>query len=122
MSQSKSNTKMQLELFSRSLCTDIYRVLGCHKTENGYAFRVWAPGAKAVSLVGDFNGWNTEADFLENVGYGVYETEKNVTEGMFYKYCIFTHDGRQILKADPYCTFSQTEMETASIVYDVDGI
>ena len=119
MNQSKPNVKLKLEMFSQNLCDDIYEVLGCHKTKGGYVFRVWAPGARAISLVGDFNGWNADSDYLENIGYGVFEIKKDIDEGAFYKYCIFTYDGRSFLKADPYCTFSQTETETASIVYDI---
>ncbi len=96
-----------------------YKYLGCHKTDNGYVFRVWAPNAKSVRLVGRFNGWNRESDYMTDLG-GIWEhfsdTAKQFDE---YKYCIERSDGSFVLKADPYGFHHCTRPETASRVYDL---
>ena len=100
-------------------CDRAYEYLGCHRSKSGYVFRVWAPNAKSVRLVGRFNDWNVNADFMNNLG-GIWEIDytsaKKYDE---YKYCIERPDGTLVLKADPYGVHHCTRPETASRVYDL---
>ena len=79
-----------LSAFCRGQNSRAYEVLGCHAAgEDGYIFRVWAPNAQAVSLVGDFNKWDPEAQPLERLTGGVWEcTAQNLQEYDTYKYHI----------------------------------
>ena len=86
---------------------------------NAHRFIVWAPNAKAVSLVGDFNGWNREATPMELVEGGAWVCfVEGLQENALYKYCVTGKDGKQVLKSDPFATFSQNGEETASIVWN----
>ncbi|MBQ3259206.1 MAG: 1,4-alpha-glucan branching enzyme, partial [Clostridia bacterium] len=101
-----------------------YRMLGCHATSSGrYAFRVWAPRAQAVSLVGDFNGWNTAAAPLSRVDdTGIWEiVTEAVCEYDAYKYYVVGPDGQGVMKSDPYAYHYETRPSTASRVYSLEG-
>ncbi len=112
--------KKTAKTFMTDICTKAYTFLGCHPTEEGFVFRVWAPHAKAVSLVGDFTNWNAEAISMQNIGGGIWETTaKEAKEYDNYKYRI---EGKKTLyKSDPYAFHSATRPETASKVYDISG-
>lgn len=105
----------------------IYEKLGAHPyTENGqdgYYFAVWAPHAKSVSVVGDFNSWNPDANpmtVLETSG--IYEAFiPELSEGQIYKYAITTQDDRLLLKADPYAFAGEFRPGTASVTTDIGG-
>ena len=105
----------------------IYEKLGAHPyTENGqdgYYFAVWAPHAKSVSVVGDFNSWNPDANpmtVLETSG--IYEAFiPELSEGQIYKYAITTQDDRLLLKADPYAFAGEFRPGTASVTTDISG-
>ena len=96
-----------------------YDVLGCHPCKNGYVFRVWAPHASSVSLVGDFNGWNTIATPLTRVTeFGVWECVTDaVQEFDVYKYYVVGGNGVGVMKSDPYAYHFETRPGTASRVY-----
>ncbi len=100
-------------------CFAAYDVLGCHRTEQGYVFRVWAPNARAVSLVGDFNGWNSTALPMARVAEnGVWEcTTADANEYDAYKYYVTRSDGSSVMKADPYAYHFETRPSNASKVY-----
>ena len=99
-----------------------YRFLGCHKVENAFVFRVWAPSAKAVSLAGDFNRWNDNAIYMKEIGGGIWEcTIENAKVYDNYKYCIHTQDGRRVLKSDPFAFHTCTRPESASKIYTTDS-
>ena len=84
-----------------------------------HRFIVWAPNAQNVSLVGDFNGWDRYATPMEKMDGGIWVTfVEGLNDCALYKYCIFSKDGRQTFKADPFAAFSQWGMETASIVWN----
>lgn len=115
-----------LYLFHQGTYYNSYEFLGCHtevkKGEGGATFRVWAPNAKSVSVVGDFNGWDKSANKMTRLqgGDGVYETfVKGVKVYDNYKYLITTKDNRELFKADPYAFHSETNGSTASKVYDM---
>jgi len=86
----------------------------------GTRFSVWAPNARAVRLVGDFNGWNGEHTWLQPIdGTGVWATfVAGVGSGALYKFEIQGPDGGWQLKADPMARFCESAPHTASIVYD----
>ena len=114
-------------LFGEGTHYEIYEKLGAHpmtyKGKKGVYFAVWAPHAAAVSVVGDFNGWNVGADPMETLETsGIYERFiPGLKCGELYKFAITTASGRVILKADPYARFAEYRPGTASIVCDTDG-
>ena len=92
--------------------------LGVHKTKSGYVFRVWAPKAKSVGLVGDFCRWDEGLPFERTTEGGVWEyvyKTKESLEGQKYKFLIESDAGK-IYKSDPYARASETLAQTASIV------
>ncbi|MCL2061377.1 MAG: 1,4-alpha-glucan branching protein GlgB [Firmicutes bacterium] len=108
------------ERFYRGELYDAYRYFGCvyKRGDKSAGFRVWAPRAASVSVVGDFNKWNADANPLKNDG-GIWEcTVKGVKEFDGYKYRIVTHDGRVLFKSDPYALHTETRDGTNSKVYD----
>ena len=120
-------TDFPLYLYHHGKNDRIYEIFGAHKqTENGeegYMFRVWAPHAKSVSVVGDFNGWNTEANVMQRMVDG--ETFELFIPGLkqydVYKYCVTAADGRQLMKADPIGFHTETPPANASKLYDLEG-
>ncbi|MCL2221935.1 MAG: 1,4-alpha-glucan branching protein GlgB, partial [Oscillospiraceae bacterium] len=117
--------ELPIYLFHQGTNYRAYEFMGCHynsKTKVA-VFRVWAPNAKAVSLVGDFNDWNQSATPMTVISEGgVWEvTVKDVETYQCYKYAIETHHWGTILKADPYAFFSETNEKTASMIYDISG-
>ncbi len=116
-----------LYLYNEGKSYDCYEFLGAHKTNRfnipGYSFAVWAPNAEAVSVVGDFNGWDVNADPMYPQGEtGVWHRfVKDVEDGQNYKYCIKTKTGDTLYKADPCGYRCQLRPETASVTYDISG-
>ncbi len=107
--------------FSNMLLDDAYKYMGCHKEGDGFVFRVWAPNAKKVSLVGDFNGWDTGANIMTRNG-SVFETSvSGLSQYDNYKFAIEGADGRLVFKADPYAFHAETAPGTASKVYPLEG-
>ena len=98
----------------------LFDKLGSHPTGGGVRFTVWAPHAKAVSVVGDFNRWDDKASpltALPNTG-GVWSAVvPGVAIGSFYKYALVTPAGKTILKADPFANRHEREPNTASMVW-----
>lgn len=89
----------------------------------GVQFVVWAPNAKEVSVVGDFNSWNPEIDKMENVNNsGVWvKFIPNLNEGTLYKFAIKSFDNDWIsYKTDPYAFYTELRPKTASVVYNID--
>lgn len=110
------------ESFASGKCTRAGEYLGAHISENGAIFRVWAPNAARVSLVGDFNAWRSEANPLTNIGAGIWETElESVSELSAYKFAILTKDGQTLWKADPYGVFSELRPASATVLYKLEG-
>lgn len=104
-----------------------YDFFGSHKCERdgkeGYIFRVWAPHATGVSVVGDFNGWDESASPMEKLIDGEsYELFiPGLKEYESYKYAVKTRTGKTFLKADPYAYHAETPSKTASKLYDLNG-
>lgn len=106
-------------LFHRGEHRRAYEYLGAHPSRTSTVFRVWAPNAKSVAVVGDFNSWLArEEDYCKKVNQeGIWEVEiPKIKKGFLYKYRIETAWGEVILKADPYAFYSELRPNTASIV------
>lgn len=121
--------ELDLYLFNEGKLKEAYKLFGSHlvrdKSGNitGTEFRVYAPHAKIVSVVGDFNGWDSRTHVMQKEdNYGIYQLfVPGIGEWEKYKYCIVTSYGATIFKADPYAYFSDNRPETSSKVYDIDG-
>lgn len=100
-----------------------YDLLGAHFTSNGVVFRVFAPNAKAVSVVGEFNGWNKRANPMYKISdEGIWEVViENVKEYACYQYVIKTKRGKYIYKSDPYAFHSELRPSKGSKVYNIDN-
>ncbi len=117
----KKDFSKELKLFSEGACSKAYEIMGCHKNDNGYTFRVWAPNAANVNIVGDFNEWNASCGQMRPIGGGIWEGEaQNAKVYDNYKFCITAKDGRLLYKSDPYAFHTCTRPETASKIYDID--
>lgn len=109
----------EIFLFHQGTYYHAYNFLGCH-TENGGAwFRCWAPNAKAIFVVGDFNDWDYNKNPMVRIDEnGLWECfVSSVKNFDNYKFFIVTADDRTLYKADPYAFFSETNGKTASKVY-----
>ncbi len=105
--------------FLSGTCSDSYKFFGCHKEKNAFVFRVYAPYAKSVRVLGDFNGWDKSAECMKMIYKGVWETKiKNAKIFDNYKYYIETSDGEFLFKTDPYAFHTCTRPETAGKVYE----
>jgi 1,4-alpha-glucan branching enzyme len=94
------------------------RTIGSHPPVRGTSFAVWAPAARAVSVVGDFNSWDGRLHAMRSLGSGgIWELFlPGVEPGARYKYEILTADGELALKADPYAQETEVPPKTASVV------
>ena len=118
-------TSMDCYLFGEGNHYDIYEKLGAHPMTvdgvDGVLFAVWAPHARRVSVVGDFNLWDArmhQMQILEKSG--IYELFiPGVKPGAMYKFQILTREGEILHKADPYANSAQLRPETASVVADL---
>ena len=113
---------LPVHLFHQGTNYRAYEFLGCHiDRETGVAsFRTWAPNAKEIFLVGDFNDWqeNTPMDRLSDSGiWGV--AVSGITVGQRYKFKVAAMSGEHLLKSDPFAFHSETNEKTASIVCDL---
>ncbi len=102
---------------------EAYDLLGAHYQKDATTFRTWAPHAKMVSVVGDFNGWNKQTNIMNKINNeGLYEiTITGVNIYDCYQYAITTGDGRVIMKSDPYAFHSELRPARASKVFDLDA-
>ena len=126
MNYSFNEARPALEVFHTGDSVRAYDFLGAHlvnrNDKSGVVFRVWAPTARSVSVAGDFNNWNNEANYMYNIGYGVWEVfVEGVKEFCTYKYCIESEYGDRLMKADPYAFHAQTRPGQASVVYDIES-
>lgn len=115
-------------LFGQGTHYDLYKKMGSHLVtdgnKKGVYFAVWAPNAKAVSVVGDFNGWDKEKNPMKREEpLGIYTCFiQNLKENELYKYCIETQKGEFLYKADPFANYAEVRPGTASRVHDITGI
>ena len=107
-----------LKRFQSEPAPDAFRYLGCHLADGeGYVFRVWAPNAEAVHVVGEFNFWNPEDLPMQPIGAGVWEAVSVYAKaGQAYKYCVTGRSGCTVYKTDPYGRRCCALPETSSII------
>jgi 1,4-alpha-glucan branching enzyme len=119
-------TEFDRHLFNEGRNYRAYEKLGAHKmVVNGIAgvyFSVWAPSAKRVSVIGDFNNWDGLLHQMRILGTsGIWEIFiPGLSEGTLYKFEIKTRNNYLLHKADPYGTYMQLPPETASVVYPIE--
>ena len=120
--QNNDSGELPIYLFKQGRNARAYEYFGSHPTEDGAVFRVWAPAAKAVSVTGEFNGWNEEANPMTPVADGVWEAYvSGIRQYDTYKYAVTGADGVRRMKADPYAFHSETRPANASKFFDLDG-
>ena len=115
--------EQDIQLFREGIHGRLYQKLGCHLNATGALFAVWAPNARSVSIVGDFNHWNPEVNraYVRGDGSGLWELDiPGVVQGQSYKFAIFTHTGECLEKADPFAVRAELAPATASIVWNSD--
>lgn len=125
MGKTQNNLDLPVYLFHQGNNSKAYEIMGSHKVPgtDQVVFRVWAPHATAVSVVGDFNDWDPYNLRMEKISDGIWEAtapDGAIEEYSAYKYAIEARDGRTIMKADPYGYHMETRPGTASKFYDID--
>ena len=115
-------------LFGQGNHYEIYKKLGAHMVDyegqEGVYFAVWAPNAKSVSVVGEFNDWDRTRNPMTRAEYiGSYTCfVPGVKEGMMYKFCIETITGEYHMKADPYANYAELRPGTASRITNIENL
>ncbi len=128
MKQTPFVTEYDQYLFGDGTHYEIYKKLGAHPCRkdglDGVYFAVWAPNARAVSVVGDFNDWLEDENPMTRLDpLGIYETFiPELSEDELYKYVVVAPDGSRHYKADPFANKAELRPGTASIVTDISKI
>ena len=127
MSVNKNNNlnDFPLYLFYQGKNYEAYKFFGVHSKKKGrskvFTFRVWAPNAVSVSVVGDFNDWDRTQNPMSLISDGIWEAEiAGLKQYDTYKFSIEAQDGRILMKADPYAHHYETRPGTASKIYESD--
>lgn len=112
-------------LFAQGTHYDIYKKLGAHPSEEngkkGYFFGVWAPNAKEIYVIGEFNDWDEKANPMKKLGSGgiwscfIPDVQKN----QMYKFMIVASDGNKLYKADPFANYAEMRPGNASKTTDL---
>ena len=120
-------SEFDLYLFHQGTNYHAYEMLGAHfetrEGKSGVRFALWAPHAKSVSVVGDFNNWDTRVNPMERIGDGeIWQVFiEGLSQGDIYKYAIEPQwGGPHIMKADPYGFYAEKKPKTASRLYRMD--
>jgi 1,4-alpha-glucan branching enzyme len=120
-------TELDRHLLAEGTFSRAYQKMGAHFVERngqrGVQFAVWAPNARRVSVIGDFNHWNDSANTMEPSSSGVWETFiPHLRQGDMYKYRIESnYQNYHVEKADPYGFAAEIRPQTASRVWDLDS-
>lgn len=112
----------QLRTFVTGENFHVQHFLGCHQTETGRVFRVWAPHAKRVQLIGDMTEWQKNPLDMLRLDAGVWEISLDTSQikvGDYYKYLITRSTGQVIEKLDPYAIRFGPRPDTAAQIYDI---
>lgn len=117
------NQEQGIFLFHQGTNYYSYKLMGAHLVDDGVIFRVWAPNAKKVAVVGDFNYWDRTKHPMTKVSdSGIWEVYiPGVKEFDTYKFAILSARNRWIMKADPYAFHSEVRPNTASKVFNLDN-
>ena len=128
LGNNEDNRELDEYLFHSGEHYRAYNYMGAHKEnrlgKDGVMFRVWAPNAKSVSVVGDFNNWDRNANaMIHTTEGGVWEcfVADVIEPYSVYKYSIETWDGTFMMKSDPYAYHFETRPNNASVYVDIDG-
>ena len=120
-------TELDQYLFGQATHYDLYKKLGAHPVsygrQKGVYFAVWAPNAQYVSVIGEFNDWDTQANPMEKAGpIGVFQVfVPGGREGQLYKFYIVGMHGEELYKADPYANAAEMRPGTASRITDISS-
>ena len=123
----QSEADLPVYLFHQGNNFEAYRFLGAHcmqeNGEDGVKFRVWAPHAKSVSVVGDFNSWVVGSHPMARLeDSGIWETFiPGLKQYDVYKYCVTTASDELLFKSDPYAFHTETRPSNGSKIYDLSG-
>lgn len=118
--------ELPIYLFHRGTNYEAYKLF-CprqvhEKGADGWVFHCWAPGAKAVSVVGDFNGWNERSNPMKKISVGVWRAfVPHAEQWQNYRFSIKGKDGVRRLKSDPYAVHACTMPDNASKLFRLDG-
>ena len=120
-------TDLPIYLFKQGTNFEAYRFFGAHfaqeNGESGVKFRVWAPNAKEMSVVGEFNSWVPgDAPMKKISESGIWECFiPGLNEYDIYKYCVTTPSDELIFKTDPYAFHTETRPSNCSKIYSLEG-
>ncbi len=120
-------TDFDIYLFREGRHFSLYKKLGAHirqwQGQQGVVFAVWAPNAREVSVIGNFNGWNRDAHVMypRLDESGIWEIFiPSLGHGEVYKYYIRSNNGYEVEKADPFAFYAEVPPQTASVVWDLN--
>lgn len=119
-----SGGNLAQHLFYEGKNVRAYEYLGAHRQKDGkVVFRTWAPNAKAISVVGDFNDWNPRANYMYKCNSGgVWECViDGINDFCIYKYCVESSYNTMTQKSDPYGYHFETRPSNATRFYDIEG-
>lgn len=109
-------------LFHQGKNSRAYQFMGGHLTGGGATFRVWAPRAVSVSVIGSFNGWDSSVHPMEKITAGIWSLFiPGLQQYDTYKFAVRTESGALLEKADPYAFHAETRPATASKLYALEG-
>ncbi|MDD2969019.1 MAG: 1,4-alpha-glucan branching protein GlgB [Lachnospiraceae bacterium] len=117
-------TELDQYLFGQGTHYEIYNKLGAHFSiedgKTGVFFAVWAPHAKEVFVIGEFNQWNeTASPMMRNGEIGIFTCfVPDAREGQLYKYLIITRESKKLFKADPFASYAEIRPGTASKIFN----
>lgn len=118
----------EIEKFHNGENFKSYSFLGSHKLKrdkiNGTVFRVWAPNAKTVSVIGDFNDWDKNENVMSKIDpQGVFEcfVPREIPNFSMYKFLITTNNNDELIKIDPYAYHFEEGCKKASKIFDIDN-
>ncbi len=119
-----NQTDFPIYLFHKGENYEAYKLMCPSKDDcgSGYIFRVWAPKAKSISVVGDFNNWDSSISPMKKISVGLWECNvENAKMYDNYKFAVVQSNGKTVLKSDPYALHTETSPGNASKVYDIEG-
>ena len=123
MSVKREDLSVPVYLFHQGNNAKSYEFMGSHRIdEDTVVFRVWAPHAVSVSVVGDFNDWNKDKNPMYKISDSLWETEitDKIEQYTNYKYAITGQNGSTIMKSDPYGYHMETRPGTATKFYEMN--
>ena len=112
--------KKKTQAFFEGRELEAYNLFGAHPKKTYTEFTLWAPHAKSISVIGDFNKWDVEADPMTKDETGIWSAKvKGAKPGQSYKYHVEQSTGDVVDKIDPFAFFSELRPQTASVIADL---